>query len=121
MKRWLSLSSMVLVLAIAVAPVVAQHTGHTGHAGGDATMPSMPHVTSGKTKGQVVEFDKTALMVKAEGRKGSTQPATFQIVENTKVKGELAGGADVVVKWTEQNGVKVAKSIEVKKRKPSKG
>lgn len=90
-------------------PVWAQHTGH-----GSSPMPATEAAKTGQVKGSTVEVDKTAITVKMD-HKGMDHRETYQITGQTKIKGNLAAGSEVVVKYREQQGVKIATDIEVQK------
>lgn len=107
-----------LILATFVASlfgpsVLAQHGGHGG-----GTMPpsTMPVVRTGKVKGTIVEFTSTSVTVEKEKSK-QTERIVCLIDGQTKVKGELAVGAQVVVKYRVEESAKIATSVEVKKPK----
>lgn len=107
-----------LILATFVASLfgpslLAQHGGHGG-----GTMPpsTMPVVRTGKVKGTIVEFTSTSVTVEKEKSK-QTERIVCLIDGQTKVKGELAVGAQVVVKYRVAESAKIAISVEVKKPK----
>ena len=103
----------VLLVGIGSSVVRAQHAGH-----GDPSFPfpSAPAVRTGKAKGKIVEFDRTSITLETE-QKGRTETVTYLVGDRTKIKGDLTPGADVVVKFREEDGGRMATSIEVKKAK----
>jgi hypothetical protein len=94
-------------------PVLAQHAGHGG---GTMPSPTMPAVRSGKVKGTIIEFTSTSVTVEKEKSK-QTERIVCLIDGQTKVKGKLAVGAQVVVKYREQENANIATTVEVKKPK----
>ncbi len=92
---------------------LAQHSGHGGLA---PSSPPTPVVQTGKMKGKIVEVDSNSITVETQ-KGGRTERITCLIGGNTKTKGELHLGADVVVKYREEQGIKTATSVEVKKAK----
>ncbi len=94
-----------------VAP--AQHSGHGGLA---PSFPPTPVIQTGKMKGKIVEVDASSITVETQ-KAGRTEKVICFIGDRTKTKGELRVGADVVVKYREEQGVRTATTIEVKKAK----
>jgi hypothetical protein len=122
MKRLVVVTVAALALVLAalnVRVVLAQHAGH----GGSSSMPDMPEARhmghSGTARGHIVEADKGSITVRTQ-QKGGAGQETFQIVDKTKIKGDMQKGSEVVVNYDDRAGVKVATSVEVKKGKQSK-
>lgn len=108
--------AVVLISPVGSLVALAQHGGHGG--GGDySPAPNMSEsVRTGKTKGKVVEFDRTSLTLETQ-KNGRSVRATYMIDERTKMKGNLEVGANVEVKYREMPGMFMATSVEVKKPK----
>ena len=89
---------------------------HSGHGVPVPPSPAAPVVQTGKLKGKVVDFDPTSITLETQ-KKGRTERVICLIGAGTKTRGDLQIGADVVVKYREEAGNKMATSIEVKKTK----
>ncbi len=116
------MKNMILVGAVALTLVfggigsslaLAQHSGHGGAL---PSPPPAPVVHSGKVKGKIVAVDSTSITVETL-KAGRTEKVTCFIGDKTKTKGELRVGAEVVVKYREELGIRTATSVEVKKAK----
>ena len=115
----------VLIRTIAVTALIARGSGallaaqHGGH-GGQSNPPTAPNSFSatrtGKAKGRIVEVDRNSITVETQN-KGKTERVICLIDGKTKLKGELADGAEVTVNFREESGARIATKIEVKKQK----
>lgn len=107
-----TLIGFVVLAVFLMAPgnyVWAQHGGH-----GASPMPARDTAKMGKVKGRTVEVDKRAITVKVD-HKGMEHQETYQITDRTRIKGDPAAGAEVKVKYREEQGVRIATDIEVQR------
>ena len=117
MRNKVLLEAVALTLFVAGtggSVALAQHGGHGGHM--PASQPAA--VKTGKVKGTIVEVSPTSITVETQ-KKGQVERIPFLIDGQTKTKGELLEGSEVTVKYREENGLRTATSVEVKKTNQS--
>ena len=91
--------------------ILAQHDHGSG--GMSMPMPSAPASRAGKLPGILVSREETSITIEAK-RKGD--PTTFMIDGQTRFKGDVQAGAEIIVKYQEQaGGMQKATSVEAKK------
>ncbi len=114
--------STILVGAVAVTFFLAGMGStvalaqHSEHGGAPPSSPPAPVVHGGKVKGKIVAVDSSSITVETQ-KAGGTERITCLIDSRTKTKGDLPIGAEVVVKYREEQGIRTATSVEVKKAK----
>jgi hypothetical protein len=107
MKRSLLLVSFVAALFLA-GSVWAAVPKQTGAQTGNLTM-----------QGTIVSSSSSELVLSAKV-KGKTEQETFVLNPQTKAMGDLAAGSVAVIHYKNDNGQKVATSINVHKAKQAK-
>ena len=103
----------VLVAAVEAPLAVAQHSGHEMPS---VPSPAAPVARTGKAQGRILELSNTSITLETQ-RKGRAEKVTYLMGGETKRKGDLGVGADVVVRYREERGNNIATSVEAKKQK----
>jgi hypothetical protein len=106
-----ALMATLFVAGIGGSPTLAQHAGHGAH----SSSPQANQVAgTKKIKGRIVEIDRNSIAVETQ-QSGRTETVIFYLQPRTEIKGDLEAGANVVVKYREDDKIKFATSIEVKR------
>lgn len=87
--------------------VWSQHGGQ-----GSAALRRGRSVEVRRAQGKTVEVGKTAVNEKV-ARKAMERQEIYQITDRTRIKGDVAAGTQFMVRYREEQGVRIATDIEV--------
>lgn len=101
-----------VLLVFSISPALPQHD-HAGHSGHAAPAHPAPQIRTGEEKGRVVAREENSITIEVRA-KGQALSKAFVVTNETKLKGTVQSGADVEIKYREENGRLLATTITVK-------